>query len=248
MSRKSRMQDLRAKKDRRMKIVAIGGAVVLAIMLAWELPHYLGGSKSPAATTTTSASSDGTTTTPTTGVPTTASGTAAAAVVPASSAKLENSDVQPARTKSQLYSFNRFASKNPFVPQVSASSSAASASPGSTATSSPSTPASAPSAPTSPSGVTGSAMAKPANVVSQPTSASLEVNGKIETVQLGSPFPTSNPVFKLVSLTGKGAKIGISNGGFSNGRQAVSVPVGRSLTLVNKSNGRRYVVLLLSVS
>ena len=49
MSRhKKRLQDIRAAKDRRAKTMAIGGAVLLVAILAFELPHYLGGSKGSA--------------------------------------------------------------------------------------------------------------------------------------------------------------------------------------------------------
>ena len=66
MSRKKRMQNVREAKDRRAKKLAIGGAVLLAILLAWEVPHYLGGKKAaaPAATTTAAATTDSGTTTP----------------------------------------------------------------------------------------------------------------------------------------------------------------------------------------
>lgn len=251
MSRKSRMKDLREKKDRRMKVIAIGGAVMLALLLAWEVPHFLS-KKSPAATTT--ASSAGTTTTaataapatatPATGTPVTSPGTAAAAVLPTTTnTKIENSDVQPTRTKSQLYSFTHFSGKNPFVPQIAVAAPGTSG--GSTGTTGTSTPTS--SAPPPPTGVTGSAL-KQVHVGGHATSASIEVNGKIETEHVGSAFPSSNPVFKLISISSRGAKVGIANGSFSNGEQGVSVAVGKSLTLVNKTNGRRYVLLLLSVS
>ena len=49
MSRKSRMKDIRQAKDRRAKRLAIGGIVVLAAVVAFEVPHVLkksGGSSS----------------------------------------------------------------------------------------------------------------------------------------------------------------------------------------------------------
>ena len=81
MSRKQRMQNAREAKDRRMKKVAAGLAVVLVAVLAFEVPKVMhSGSSSaapPAATTTT--------TTTATGTPVTAPGTAAAAVTPTAS-------------------------------------------------------------------------------------------------------------------------------------------------------------------
>jgi len=259
MSRKSRMQNLREKKDRRMKIIAIGGAVLLAAILAFEMPHYLGGKKSPATAAST------TTTTAAAGAPM-AAGTPTAVVATSSSVKLTSSDLLPVRKKSQLYAFSHFSSHNPFVPQVSDSTGTSSSgstgtsgstSSGGSSSSSGSTSGSTSSGNTSgsqsaPQGVSGSSSSSSssgaANVGTMANSATVEVNGKIQSVPLGASFPTSNPVFKLVSVTGKSAKIGISNGGFSDGKATVSVAVGRSLTLVNKTNGRRYVLLLLSVS
>ena len=261
MSRKSRMQNLREKKDRRMKIIAIGGAVLLAAILAFEMPHYLGGKKSPATAAST------TTTTAAAGTPM-AAGTPTAVVATSSSVKLTSSDLLPVRKKSQLYAFSHFSSHNPFVPQVSdstgtsssgstgmtgssgssSSSSSSGSTSGSTSSGSTSGTQSAPQGVSGSSSSSSSSSAGAANVGTMANSATVEVNGKIQSVPLGASFPTSNPVFKLVSVTGKSAKIGISNGGFSDGKATVSVAVGRSLTLVNKTNGRRYVLLLLSVS
>jgi hypothetical protein len=250
------MQNLREKKDRRMKIIAIGGAVLLAAILAFEMPHYLGGSKSTA-----SAASTTTTTTAAAGTPMPATGTATGAVMATSSSvKLTTSDLLPVRKKSQLYAFSHFSSKNPFVPQVSNSTSTSSSgstgmsgstgssgSSGSSGTASSGSTSGSQSAAKGVSGSTSSS-SNAANVSATANSAMVEVNGKIQPVPVGVSFPSSNPVFKLVSVTSKGAKIGISNGGFSDGKATVSVAVGRSLTLVNKTNGRRYVLLLLSVS
>lgn len=117
MSRKRRMQSLQESKDRRMKKIAIGGAVMLAVVLAFEMPKVLGGgskSSSPPAVTTTGAS----TTPSATPTPTVTPPGTAAAAVSQTSTKLPNSDLQPRRSKSQLYAFNHFAGKDPFVQQV----------------------------------------------------------------------------------------------------------------------------------
>ena len=114
--KQKRLQNLRQAKDARMKKVAIGGAVLLVAVLAFEVPKMLHSgastaSQPPPATTTTGSS--------TTSAPrTTPAGTAAAAVTPVASPKLTNSDVQPKVEKSQLYSFSHFAGKDPFVQQV----------------------------------------------------------------------------------------------------------------------------------
>ena len=244
MSRKSRMKDIREAKDRRAKRLAIGGVVVLAAVLAFEVPHVLkksGGSASsapPAATATdasTGASAPSATASP---------GTAASASVPVTSTKLPNSDMTPRRLKSQLYSFSRFAGKDPFVQQVSASditsgptgASGASSSSSSAASSGVITAGPAPAQQTS------------ARTLAQRGSVTIQVNGKVQTIRVGASFPSSNPLFKLVSVANGVARIGIAGGSYASGAQTVSLATGRSLTLVDTADGIRYKLELLSAS
>jgi len=242
MSRKSRMKDIREAKDRRAKRLAIGGVVVLAAVLAFEVPHVLkksGGSASsapPAATTTdatTGASAPPATTSP---------GTAAAANVPVTSTKLPNSDMTPRRLKSQLYSFSHFAGKDPFVQQVSASD----------ITSGPTGASGASSSGAAASGVitAGPAPAQQtsARTLAQRGSVTIQVNGKVQTIRVGASFPSSNPLFKLVSVANGVARIGIAGGSYASGAQTVSLATGRSLTLVDTADGIRYKLELLSAS
>jgi hypothetical protein len=238
------MKDIREAKDRRAKRLAIGGVVVLAAVLAFEVPHVLkksGGSASsapPAATTTdatTGASAPPATTSP---------GTAAAANVPVTSTKLPNSDMTPRRLKSQLYSFSHFAGKDPFVQQVSASditsgptgASGASSSSSSAASSGVITAGPAPAQQTS------------ARTLAQRGSVTIQVNGKVQTIRVGASFPSSNPLFKLVSVANGVARIGIAGGSYASGAQTVSLATGRSLTLVDTADGVRYKLELLSAS
>ena len=245
--RKSRMQDLRAAKDRRAKKMAIGGAVVLVALLAFELPHYLGGkSGSPtAAGTTTSDTTSGSTVPGAAVTPAaTASGTAAATAVPVTaSTKLPNSDVAPVRTKSQLYSFDTFAGKDPFVQQVSTEQpGTSSSSPAGTSTPAPSTPAPAQTASST------NVQQTSARTLASNGVATIKVNGKTETVRVGKSFPSANPVFTLVSLAHGSANIGIANGSYTSGAQTVRLASGRSMTLVDTASGVRYTVRLLSAS
>jgi hypothetical protein len=241
MSRRtSRFQEQRAKKDRRTKIVAIGGAVLLAGILAFELPHFLGGHKSSAAAAGTTTSASDTipgSTTPSTVDP----GTVAAAVVlpTTGSTKLPNSDAAPRRTKSQLYSFGKFAGKDPFVQQVSAQAAATSSS--STGTAAPSS--SAPAAATNPP-----VQQTSARILTARGGATILVNGKREAVRVGGSFPSSNPVFKLVSLARGAVNIGIASGSYTSGAQTVRLSSVRSLTLVDTADGVRYRLRLLSTS
>jgi hypothetical protein len=245
MSRRTKkFQDIRAAKDRRAKKMAIGGAVLLVAVLAFELPHYLGSkSSSPsAAGTTASDTTVGSTTPSATAMPAaTASGSAAAGVpTSASSTKLPNSDVSPAPTKSELHSFDTFAGKDPFVQQVSTepSASAGSSAGASAATTPP------------PAQTTGSTSVQQtsARTLAAGGVATIAVNGKTETVRVGKGFPSANPVFRLVSLARGSANIGIANGSYTSGARTIRLSRGRSVTLVDTAGGVRYTVRLISTS
>lgn len=237
MSRKSRMKDVREAKDRRAKRMAIGGAVLLAAVLAFEMPKVLkghGGSPSSAPPAVT-------TTTPSYGASTTPTGTpvASAAVLPATSAKLTTSDLTPRRSKSQLYSFSHFAGKDPFVQQVSASD----------ITSSPSGTSGGSSAAAGVCCTAGpSARTTAARMLARTGVVTLQVNGKTQSVRVGGSFPSSNPLFKLVSVSHGLVRIGIASGSYQSGAQTVSLVSGRTLTLVDTADGVRYRIRLLSAS
>ena len=232
MSRKTRMQNVREAKDKRAKRLAIGGAVLLAIVLAWEIPHFLGGKKSasPAATTTAAASVD-----PTTPGATTAGVTAGTATAAPSTAspKLTSSDLPPRRSKGQLASFSTFASKDPFVQQVKAPSG-----PEATVTGSSTAPTSSTTSRNKP--------VLTARTLARSGAVRISVNGRPESVRLGTSFPSSNPVFRLVSLTRGVVKIGIANGSYSNGAQTIALRLNSPLTLVDSTNGVRYKLQLLA--
>jgi hypothetical protein len=234
MSRKTRMKDIREAKDRRAKKMAIGGAVLLAIVLAWEIPHFLGGKKSatPAATTTAAAPVDSSTSGATTPA-TTAGVTPASATPSTASPKLTNSDLPPRRSKAQLASFSTFASKDPFIQQVTVPTGPESTDPGSTATTSSTT----------------KSRNKPVltgRTLAQSGSVRLSVNGRPQSVRVGASFPSANPVFRLVSVTRGVVKIGIANGTYSSGAQTVALRLNSPLTLVDSTNGIRYKLLLLA--
>jgi hypothetical protein len=253
MSRKSRMQDLRKAKDRRAKIAAFAGVVVLAGVLALEIPkvmkHSGSSSPAPAATTTTASPGySGATSAP----PTTAPAAAAAEVLPTvGSTRLPNSDVAPKRSKSELYSFSHFAGKDPFVQQVAEAT--ASSGDGEDV---PSAPAATTSTSTSSAAATTSAGSSSGSVattssvrtLAQTGSATISVNGQAQVVRAGASFPSSNPLFRLISVNNGIAKIGLANGSYASGAQAVSVAMGRTVTLVDTADDVRYKLQLVSVS
>jgi hypothetical protein len=246
MSRKKRQQNLREAKDKRMKKVAIGGAVLLVAVLAFEVPKMLHSSgsstSSPPPATTTTAPGASTAPASTPAPATTPPGTAAAAVAPtAASTKLPNSDLSPARAKSQLFSFSHFAGKDPFVQQVNTSPAAQ----GSTGTSSGSGKKSS-----TPAGGTTTAAInhKPTRTLAANGAARISVNGRIQVVRVGASFPSANPLFRLVSVAGGVARIGIASGSYTSGARTVSLASGRSLTLVDTADGVRYSIRLISAA
>lgn len=241
MNRKQkRMENLREAKDKKMKKVAVGLSVVLAVALAFEVPSMLkgssGGSSTPPAATTTS---DSTSAAPATSVaPATTPPGAGAAVTPVASSKLPNSDPQPKVGKSQLDSFSQFADKDPFVQQVGASSqSLATPTPGSTSSS---------TAPTTTAGTTAATHHVGSRTLAVTGAARIEVNGRVQVVRVGTSFPNANPLFRLVSVGSNGvARIGIASGSYSSGAHTVSLVPGRTLTLVDTADGIRYQLRLL---
>lgn len=241
MSRKSRMADMREAKDKRMKKVAIGGAVLLVAVLAFEVPKVMhmggkAGTSTPPATTSTP------------GTPTAApSGTVTPAVLPTGgtgSTKLTNSDPAPTRSKSQLLTFSHFSGKDPFVQQVATPT--AGASTGTTSASSGgSGPAGLNTAPKLASSVK-SPKASSVRTLATTGAVKIQVNGRIETVRVGGSFPSSNPLFRLVSIGHGTAKIGIANGSYASGAQTIALTTGRSVTLVDTADGIRYKIRLVT--
>jgi hypothetical protein len=138
------------------------------------------------------------------------------------------SAVQAPVDAGQLQSFSLFESKDPFNasgPSTShGGSSSSSGGGGGTST----TPKAPPAPPTPP-----------------PTDAPISVNGVVEEVSSGSDFPTSNPIFQLVSLTAKSAKVSVVGGSYSNGSTVLTLNVNKAVTLVNTADGTRYTLELL---
>jgi hypothetical protein len=263
MNRKQKkMQDLRAAKDKRMKKVAAGLTVVLAVVLAFEVPGMLkgsgGGSSTPppATTTTAGAPTTGAPTTVTTAPVTTPTGATASAVPVSStgSTALPNTGAQPKHGKAQLYSFSHFAGKDPFVQQVDATAPSTGGSSGSSAPSSGSSGSTASSGSSATSAPATAASVKIAGgssgnrTLAATGSARISVNGRIQVVRVGAGFPSGNPLFKLVSVSHGVVRIGIASGSYSSGAQTVSLTPGRTLTLVDTSDNVRYRIRLLSVA
>jgi hypothetical protein len=248
--------EMRAAKQRRQKKIAIGGAVLLVVVLAIQVPRLMkgGGSSAPAtaaaatgAATSTGAADGAATGTvdPTVGAPSPATGSTTIHT------KLPDSDVAPPRLRSQLASFELFDSKDPFVQQVSSGpppTAAVSTAPPASSTSSASGGTAAPTTP--PSSTTAPTTQQPVTVrtLAHKLGAVIDVNGISERVSVDQAFPSSNPTFKLVSLANGVAMIGIAGGAYASGAQTATLQQGATLTLVDTSSGLRYKVRLVSTS
>jgi hypothetical protein len=267
-----KIDPLQAKAARQKKIAIVGGVLLLGL-LAFQVPRTMKMLNSGGNVTTSAATTASSTTTPGStplappsldggsSTSTTASGTGSSAAVSADGVQ-DPSAPLPA-SSGQLVSFNRFKSKDPFSQQITdcgtggdgcttAVSSAAAAGGGSASsagssssgggTGSSAGKASAPSGASAPVAASGRA---PAPKV---TTATISVNGKTEAVSVGKSFPADDPVFTMVALTRKEAKIGIAGGSFENGSAAVTLRLGKTLTLENTADGARYVLKLLRTS
>ena len=135
----------------------------------------------------------------------------------------------------QLTQFERFASKDPFSQSVQKTPSTA------TAASGGSSPASGAKQPATPK-------APPAP---PPTTAVISLNGELTSVSVGSPFPTAGvtfdhagSLFLLDSLTKTTAKVKIAGGSYADGAPALTLTVGKPVTLQNTADGTRYTLIL----
>ena len=250
MSRKkSRTKTLAENREKRAKKIAIGGGVVLVALVAFQGRHLLShgsSSTTPAPAVTTTSGVPGATPAPATTPPGTAAvGVAAVAVTPTASTKLPNSEAGPKEAKSQLFSFSHFTAKDPFVQQVSATSATGTSTTASAGTSASTAP---PAVGTASAGGPNTTPRKQARALAGAGTATISINGKVQTVRVGASFPSANPLFRLVSLTHGVARIGIANGSYASGAQTLSLATGRAVTLADTADGIRYKLRLISVS
>jgi hypothetical protein len=240
-----------AKKQKKRAIIA--GVIFLAL-LAYQVPKTMkmlnakpvlastsparAATPTPAPATPTATATPGATPVPgapTTGAPTT--GTGADAIV-------VNADLSPVPLDGQLATLTQFTSKDPFKQQDTAggSSTPAAATPPTSTTPTPNSPpggGSFTTPGTSPPG-SGSGTATPAPA---PTLGTISINNIGMAVTVKADFPTDSPLFTLVSLTSKAAKIAIAGGSLATGSQTVTLPLGKPVTLMNTADGTRYVLV-----
>jgi len=248
-------------KAKRQKIFAAIGGVILLGLLAFQVPRTMKMLHPAEESTSSSAPAATTATTPTSPIaaPSLAGGNATAAAAPGGDG-LVDADAPPAPQSGQLLAFGLFRTKDPFKQQLevadgtgSGGTTPSSGMSGSTGAKTSAAPTSGGAVVTSSGGGKGSGGTAPTMRVTSPapgavTTAEIAVNGVAQTVQVGGVFPSSDPFFKLVKLTRKGAQISIAGGSLANGAPTVMLTKTKPLTLQNTSDGTRYVLRLLSVS
>lgn len=221
--------DTAAAKQAKQKKILIVGLVLLAVLLAIQLPKLMGGGNStPAAAPATPAATDAGTAPSTTGAPVAAAAQTAPTTLTAAAA--------PKAGKAQLASFSLFEAKDPFVQQIKADV-------GAPGTGSAPAPGSTP-AKTDPAIAQGGKGGAGQAVKEVPTFATISVNGEPEALEAKQEFPADDPMFRLVSVAAKTAKVGIAGGSLKNGK-TVTLQMGKKLTLVNTATGARYTLDLL---
>jgi hypothetical protein len=219
--------DAKAKAKRQKIIAAVLGVLLLGV-LAYEVPSLMKTmNKKPP---TSPAAAVPAPVTPPAAAP---AGTPVAAAV-TGSGTLTDSDPAPQAGTGQLLSFDRFATKDPFVQQAGAPVAAPTPAPAPTAvpTATPPPPPPPPTLARQPAGR---------------TSARISVNGAVQNVGVKAMFPAADPVFVLASLQKTSAKVGIAGGSLSTGTSTVKLLLGKKVTLMNTADGTRYVLLLVSV-
>ncbi len=233
---KKNVEAAAAAKARKQKIILIVGGVLLLGLGAIQGPKMFGGGgaaeATPAPTATTGVATGTPTAAPTTPAPTTASfkpaGTVAGVALPG---------VTVAKgSAGQLASFTLFEVKDPFVQQAGEEPAAGDVG-GAPA---PETSVTAP-VPTASGGAAGT---PPAAAPPPLVYATINVDGKPSQMKVKEEFPASEPVFVLVSVGKKQAKIGVAGGSFDNGK-TITLKPGKKLTLVNTATNVRYVLKLV---
>jgi hypothetical protein len=163
---------------------------------------------------------------------------AALGALPATSTSVPTADlvsaVRPAAATGQLQSFSRFYSKDPFA-------GGAGSSPATTTT----TTTSSGSGSSGSGGAASPPPAVPAPPTPPVTSAVISINGVGESVAAGGAFPAASPMFQLVSLTAKTAKISVVGGSYATGAPTLTLTVNKPLTLQNTADGTKFTILLL---
>jgi hypothetical protein len=248
MAAKKRVDPIK-QREKRAKIAAIFGCVLFLGVGAIEVPSVMKelNKKPPPGTTYDPGPSGGP-------LPNVA-GSASSGL--SSSGDLADTDVPPQANEGELVSFTVFETKNPFTPQVSSDPTPPDTS-GVTDTTATTTTPDTGSLPgqttTTPTGATvvpaGGATTPTTPTTTTPaapTTVSISVNGVVSHVGSGGTFPSSTPVFRLITYDTATAQVGIVGGSYSDGGPTLTLKLGVPVTLENTTDGKRYTLLLTSI-
>lgn len=246
-------RDLAAEKARKQKIMLAVAGVVLVGLGAIQVPKLMKGSSEPAAAPAPAAAVTPTPTptpTPTSPGAVAPTATKAKPVAFVAGVGLPGTPVASA-AKSQLASFTLFQPNDPFVQQVSDEAAAAAADSSGTVKPAKDTGGNAAPAADVPTASSGGSTAtdgggsSPAADKPAITYATVDFDGKPEQLQVKEKFPKADPMFVLVSLKKKQAKIGVAGGTFDDGGGTVTLKLGKKVTLLNTATGVRYELKLV---
>jgi hypothetical protein len=243
---KQKRVDKAAKKARKQKIILIVGGVMLLGLAAIQGPKLMSRNSQPAAVPAAKATAviaTGTASDPTAGSDSTAA--ASYSAVSVAGVALPGATVVRVTT-SQLASFTLFETKDPFVQQAGDAAGGGEA--GTTAAPTTEAPPPPPAtADAAAAGAAGSAAASPAAEPPPVIYATIDLDGKpqqLQVTKVKQEFPQGDPMFVLVSVKKKQAKIGVAGGSFDDG-QTVTLTLGKKVTLVNTATGVRYELKLV---
>ncbi len=246
-------RDIAAEKARKQKIILAVAGVLLVGVAGLQVPKLMKGSSQPAAAPVATAAPVDAATAPATGA-TGATGTVTPTSTVTKPAAFVAGVALPgtqvaAPEKSQLASFTLFEPGDPFVQQVGEAS-AGTATEGLNVQQGSDQPAtdvpaassggSAPDAGSAGSGGSSTAPVKAPAIAF----ATINFDGKPQQLEVKQKFPKNDPMFVLVSLKKKQAKIGVAGGSFDDGA-TVTLTFGKKLTLANTATGVRYELKLV---
>jgi hypothetical protein len=251
MAKKKRVDPIK-QREKRAKVAAIVGVLVLALVAAYEIPAVMKATKAPPAPVQSSAGSTAGSSTGESLPNITGGATGSVPTSSGSSGQLVDTDVPPPSADGQLVSFSAFASKNPFSPQVSTAQGASATT--TTPSSANTQGAAAPAGPTTQPTVPGPTVVPPAQAPATATTTTaapqpavaISVNGVVVHVATQGTFPAGAPVFRLASWTHNSAQVAIVGGSYATGGSTLTLHIGQALTLENQSDGKRYKLELLS--
>jgi hypothetical protein len=244
----AKKNDLKA-KEKRQKIIAAVGGVLLLGLLAFQVPRTMKMLNQSATPPPPPATAPSTVPTDPSVLPTPGAVGEGAGPTASGGGTLVDSDLQPTATSGQLVAFGRFASKDPFIEQVkepgSSGGSSSSGSGGSKPQPTSPGDGGVVVSPSTPSGSGGGGSGSSPSAAAG--SAVIAVNGAEETVAVGGEFPKASPIFRLAKLVGGEARIGIAGGALASGAPTTTLKKGKTVTLVNTADGTRYELKLVSV-